>query len=118
MKKYLIIFLLFCLFFLLKRHLFEKKYNEKIYVGNYTDGFESGILKDEKTGQEYWIYGNDNIMLPLVKKMNEERKKTKKPYISVTLKVKGIDKGKSKGEIAEKGDHDLKVTEIIDIISQ
>ncbi|WP_297408061.1 hypothetical protein [uncultured Cetobacterium sp.] len=50
--------------------------------------------------------------------MNEERKKTKKPYISITLKVKGIDKGKSKGKIAEKGDHDLKVTEIIDIISQ
>lgn len=110
-----LITILLCIFFISKKFIFQKKYDEKIYIGSYTDGFESGVLKDKKTGQEYFIYGDNNIMLPLIKEINDKRLKTKEPYITVNLVLKGIDEGKAKGEIAEKNDRDLKVVEIINI---
>ncbi|WP_448819995.1 hypothetical protein [Cetobacterium sp.] len=75
------------------------------YVGTYTYGHEVEIFTDEKTGQEYWINGKSNELNQYMSKLVQEGM----PYPKVKIKIRGIDKGKAKNELAEKDDRVLEI---------
>ncbi|MGL4687683.1 MAG: hypothetical protein ACRCVS_03235 [Fusobacteriaceae bacterium] len=78
----------------------------KEYIGKYTYGHEVEVFTDEKTGVDYWIYGNiDSLNTYMAKLMTEK----KIPYVEVRVKIRGIDKGKADNGLAAENDKQMKV---------
>ena len=117
MKKILIgITILLGAVFISKKYVVEKKFQEKKYTGVYINSFETETFKDDETGQVYWLHG---AIFPLIENAEKEREIGGQwATIAAQIKLKGIDEGESHHELSESGDRDLKVIEIIDIISQ
>lgn len=82
--------------------------NTKEYTGRYTYGHEVEIFTDEKTGQDYWLYGNVETLNQYMKKLRVSKNT---PYLEIKLKIKGIDKGKATNRLAQYNDKVMKVKE-------
>lgn len=102
MKK--ILSLLLCLFGLIGC----TNTKEKEYIGTYIFGHEIEIFEDKETGYSYWLYGNvegiNNYSLKLIQNGKDS-------YPEVKMRIKGIDKGKAKNELAEPEDRVMEVRE-------
>lgn len=82
--------------------------NTKEYTGRYIYGHEVEIFTDEKTGQDYWLYGN-------IKTLNQHMKgllaSKNTPYLEIKVKIKGIDKGRATNGLAQENDKVMEVKE-------
>ncbi|MGL5122852.1 MAG: hypothetical protein ACRC6K_01615 [Fusobacteriaceae bacterium] len=80
----------------------------KEYIGKYTYGHEVEIFTDEKTGVDYWIYGNIDTLNTHMSKLVT---KNNLPYVEVKVKIQGIEKGKAENELATENDKQMEVKE-------
>lgn len=88
--------------------------NTKECTGQYTYGHEVEIFTNEKTGQDYWLYGNTKTLNQHMKGLLASKNT---PYPEIKVKIKGIDKGRATNGLAQDDDKVMEVKEY-EIISE
>ncbi len=78
----------------------------KEYTGYYIYGHETEIFTNEKTGQDYWIYGNTEMLNQHMKELATSKKTS---YPEVKVKILGIEKGKATNGLAQDSDKIMEV---------